>query len=89
MKCDNVMLTVYQYRKNVCILSIVHTSLAITSGQKAKPETVAYYNRTNQRKYSVKAPTSSWLVPVFSNILDLAAINASVLFKDCTNERMS
>lgn len=41
-------LTIYQCKaeKNVCILSMVHTAVAITSGPKAKPETITYYNRT-------------------------------------------
>ncbi|KAF7640628.1 hypothetical protein LDENG_00029020, partial [Lucifuga dentata] len=61
-------------KKNVCILSTVHTSVDITSSQKAKPETVTYYNRTKvgvdvmgqmARKYSVKAPTRRWPVAVF------------------------
>lgn len=100
LKSENATLTVYQgkAKKNVCILSTVHTDVAITSGQKAKPETVTYYNRTKvvvdvldqmARKYSVKAPTRRWPVAVFYNILDLAAINASILFQKCTNERMS
>ncbi|KAF7641447.1 hypothetical protein LDENG_00281000 [Lucifuga dentata] len=41
------------------------------------------------RKYSVKVPTRRWPVAVFYNILDLAAINASILFKKCMNERIS
>lgn len=68
LQCDSATLTVYQCkpRKNVCILSTVHKAVVITSGHKAKPETVTYYNRTKvganvldqmARKYSVKAPT--------------------------------
>uniref|UniRef100_A0A3B3SZ47 PiggyBac transposable element-derived protein domain-containing protein n=1 Tax=Paramormyrops kingsleyae TaxID=1676925 RepID=A0A3B3SZ47_9TELE len=100
LKSENATLTVYQCkaRKNVCILSTVHTSVSITSGQKSKPETVTYYNRTKVgvdvldqmvRKYSVKAPTRRWPVTVFYNMLDLAAINASILFKECTHEKVS
>ncbi|XP_042368087.1 piggyBac transposable element-derived protein 3-like [Plectropomus leopardus] len=100
LKCDSATLTVYQCkpRKNVSILSTVHTAVNITGGQKAKPETVTYYNRTKvgvdvldqmARKYSVKAPTRRWPLAVFYNILDLAAINASILFKKCTDEMMS
>lgn len=100
LRHDNATLTVYQCKakKNVCILSTVHTAVAITSGPKAKPETITYYNRTKvgvdvldqmARKYSVKAPTRRWPVAVFYNILDMAAINASILFRKCTAERMS
>ena len=33
-------------RKNVCILSTVHTGVGTFSGAKAKPESVMYYNNT-------------------------------------------
>lgn len=48
LKSENATLTVYQgkTKKNICNLSTVHTAVANTSGQKAKPETVTYYNRT-------------------------------------------
>ncbi|TRZ00662.1 hypothetical protein DNTS_013001 [Danionella cerebrum] len=56
LKSNNATLTVYQCkpRKNVCILSTVHTDVAITSCHKAKPETVTYYNRTNSRFYGCR-----------------------------------
>ncbi|KAE8300065.1 hypothetical protein D5F01_LYC00199 [Larimichthys crocea] len=41
------------------------------------------------RRYSVKAPTGRWPVAVFYNILDLAAVNAHILFKKCTYEQVS
>ena len=64
----DVTLTIYQgkQRKNMCILSSVHTSVGITGGPKAKPESVMYYNSTkygvdvqNQmaRAFSVKGDT--------------------------------
>lgn len=76
LKCDSATLTVYQCkpRKNVSILSTVHTAVNITSGRKAKLETVTYYNRTKvgvdvrdqmARKYLVKAPTRRWPLAVF------------------------
>ena len=45
-------LTVYQGkpRKNVCILSTVHTGVGSFSGAKAKPESVIY---SNNMKYSM------------------------------------
>ncbi|XP_056120044.1 piggyBac transposable element-derived protein 3-like [Rhinichthys klamathensis goyatoka] len=100
LKSGDATLTVYQgkKKKNVCILSTVHTAVGITSGQKRKPETVTYYNKTKvgvdvldqmARKYSVKAPSRRWPVAVFYNILDLAAINAHILYNKCTNEHVS
>ncbi|XP_029910704.1 uncharacterized protein LOC115361474 [Myripristis murdjan] len=100
LKCGDATLTIYQGkpRKNVCILSTVHTSVSITDGPKAKPESVIYYNNTKYgvevldqmaRKYSVKASTRRWPVAVFYNILDLAGINAHILFKECTSSHIA
>jgi len=41
------------------------------------------------RLYSVKAGTRGWPVAVFYNILDLACINAFVLYKTRTNKKIS
>ncbi|XP_032379457.1 piggyBac transposable element-derived protein 3-like [Etheostoma spectabile] len=100
LKCANATLTIYQGkpRKNVCILSSVHTSVGITDGPKAKPESVTYYNNTKYgvdvldqmaKAYSVKGGTRRWPVAVFYNILDLAGINAHVLYKECTGSKIS
>ncbi|CAM4571152.1 unnamed protein product [Leuciscus chuanchicus] len=99
LKCADATLTIYQGkpRKNVCILSSVHTSVGITDGPKAKPESVTYYNNTKYgvdvldqmaRRYSVKGGTRRWPVAVFYNILDLAGINAHILFKECTSSKL-
>lgn len=47
--------------------------------------------RNNQmvRKYSVKSKSCRWPFQVFFNILDLAGINACVLYKAATGEKMS
>ena len=41
------------------------------------------------RQYTVKASTGRWPVAVFYNILDLACINAYVLFKKKTGDAIS
>ncbi|XP_073345276.1 uncharacterized protein [Pagrus major] len=100
LKCGDATLTVYQGkpRKNVCILSTVHTGVGTFSGAKAKPESAMYYNNTKYgvgvldqmaRAYSVKGGTRRWPVAVFYNILDLAGINAHILFKECTSSRIA
>ena len=62
---------------------------------KKKPEAVTFYNKTKcsvdiadqiTRHYTVKASTGRWLVAVFYNILDLACINAYVLYKKKTGD---
>ncbi|XP_034735679.1 uncharacterized protein LOC117949486, partial [Etheostoma cragini] len=99
LKCANATLSVYQGkpRKNLCILSSVHTSVGITDGPKAKPDSVTYYNNTKYgvdvldqmaKAYSVKGCTQRWPVAVSYNILDLAGINAHVLYKECTSSKI-
>ncbi|MGH0144833.1 UNVERIFIED_CONTAM: hypothetical protein FKN15_012133 [Acipenser sinensis] len=60
-----------------------------------EPETVEYYNAKKlgmdvldqmARQYSVKVGSRQWPVAVFDKILELAAINACVLYKECTGE---
>lgn len=95
LKHDMFTLTVYKCKpnKNVILLSSLHQSVGIASDPKKIPETVAFYNSTKYgvdvvdqmaRKYSVKASSRRWPVQVFYNILDLAAINAWILYKETT-----
>ncbi len=41
------------------------------------------------RAYSVKGGTCRWPVAVFYNMLDLAVINAHILFKECTSSTIA
>ena len=41
------------------------------------------------RKYTVKAGSRRWPLQVFYNILDLAGINAWILYKETTGENIS
>ena len=94
------MLTVYQrkQKKNVCILSTFYSSVMVDRTTKKKPETVTFYNKTKcdvdiadqmARQYTVKAGTRRWPVAVFYKILDLAYINAYVLYKKKTGDTIS
>lgn len=78
-------------RRSACSLSTVNPDFI--DGLKAKPESVQYDKNTKYgedildhmaRKYSVKRGTQRWYVAVFYNILDLAGINAHILFQQCT-----
>ena len=73
-------------------------SVGVDSSEKHKPETIEFYNKTKcgvdvadqmARQYSVKAGTRRWPVAVFYNILDLACINAFVLYKKKTGDSIS
>ena len=101
LKTDDVAtLTIYQCNptKNVSVLSSLHMSVGVDSSEKNKPETIEFYNKTKcgvdvadqmARQYSVKASTRRWPVAVFYNILDLACINAFVLYKKKTGGSIS
>ncbi|KAK7881439.1 hypothetical protein WMY93_029848 [Mugilogobius chulae] len=100
LKHGRTTLTIYQgkAKKNVCILSSLHQTVAVESDRKKKPETVCFYNKSKcgvdtldqmARKYTVKGATRRWPLAVFYNILDLAAINAWVLFQQCTGTNIS
>ncbi|KAJ4929972.1 hypothetical protein JOQ06_018988 [Pogonophryne albipinna] len=97
LKSDKMVLSVYQCkpRRNVTILSTQHQHVAISTEKKKKPETVEYYNHSKvgvdvldqmARQYSVKGGMRRWPVAVFYNVLDLAAINAWVLYRSCMSQ---
>ncbi|XP_041694792.1 uncharacterized protein LOC121533094 isoform X1 [Coregonus clupeaformis] len=94
LKHDKATLTVYRKkpRKNICILSTMHPTVAIGGDTRRKPDTMMHYNSKNvgvdkmARQFTVKGGTRRWPVAVFYNLLDLAAINAHVLFTQCTGK---
>ena len=72
------------------LLSTMHSTVDIGDDRMSKPETVTFYNSTKfgvdvvdqmARKYTVNATSRRWPVQFFYNILDLAAINAHILYK--------
>ncbi|KAK0136475.1 PiggyBac transposable element-derived protein 4 [Merluccius polli] len=98
MTSGKASLTIYRCKpkKSICILSTMHPTVIIGTEKKKKPDTVTDYNNTKgsvdvldqmARLYSVKGGTRRWPVAVFYNMLDLAAINAHVLYKTCLDER--
>ena len=99
-KTENYSLTIYKSRTNkkVLLLSSRHKNVTIAQNEKRLPETITFYNSTKYgvdildqmaRKYSVKAGSRRWPLHVFYNILDLAAINAWVLYKETTQANIS
>ncbi|CAK9834249.1 hypothetical protein ANTRET_LOCUS10801 [Anthophora retusa] len=99
-KSENCTLTVYKSKPKVkvLLLSTKHRNIQIEDNCKRVPETVTFYNKTKfgvdvadqiARKYSVKAGCFRWPLQVFYNILDLAAINAWMLYKECTESKIS
>ncbi|MBN3292581.1 PGBD4 protein, partial [Polypterus senegalus] len=94
-RTDSTLLTVYvpKKKKSVCILSTMHQNVEIGDDRKKNPNTVIDYNNMKcavdimdqkVRAYSVRAGTRRWPVAVFYNMLDLAVMNAHILYKACT-----
>ena len=76
--------------KAVIMLSTMHHDKAIDEGcSKKKPEVIQYYNGTKAgvdtfdqmiRTYSCKRQTKRWPVVMWYNLLDVAALNAFLIF---------
>ncbi len=93
------MITIYQCKKDksVVVLSSLHEEAKIEKGPsnpKKKPNLVLAYNATKcgvdsvdqmTRFYSVKYPSRRWPVQVWSNVLNLAAINSWILYREVNN----
>lgn len=97
---DNCTLTIYKSKPNkkVLLLSSKHKFVSIENNDKRLPETVSYYNKTKfgvdmtdqmARKFTTKSKSCRWPLQVFFNILDLAGINAWILYKQTTGDNIS
>ncbi|XP_076735180.1 uncharacterized protein LOC143414518 [Maylandia zebra] len=80
-------------KKTVYILSSMHSVVQTDNTTKRKPNTVTLYNKTKcgvdvmdqmVREYTVRRGTRRWPVAVFYNMIDMAALNAHVLYQACT-----
>ena len=91
-------LTVYapKRKKTVYILSSMHDVVQTENTTKRKPNTVTLYNTTKcgvdvmdqmVREYTVRTGTRRWPVAVFYNMIDMAALNAHVLYQACTGRQ--
>ncbi|XP_028818641.1 extracellular calcium-sensing receptor [Denticeps clupeoides] len=91
-------LTVYSAKRNktVYVLSSMHSVVQTDDTTKRKPNTVTLYNTTKcgmdvmdqiLREYTVRRGTRRWPVVVFYNMIDMAALNAHVLYQACTRKQ--
>lgn len=79
-------------------MSSLHKTVQLTDSENKKPETIIYYNQTKYgvdvadqmaKKYSTKFSSRRWPVQVFLNILDLAGLNAWIIYKETTGKKIS
>ncbi|XP_066961886.1 piggyBac transposable element-derived protein 4-like [Macrobrachium rosenbergii] len=100
LKNNNMTLTVYQGKtnKNVLLLSTVHKNVSVSEEGKKIPDSVKYYNETKYgvdiidqmaRLYSTKVSSRRWPLQMFYNVLDLAGINAHIVYKEVTGKKVS
>jgi hypothetical protein len=83
----------YQPKKNksVCLISSMHSKAEIADGEKKKPEVICFYNKNKvgvdvfdqmSRLYSCHSSSRRWPLAVWANILDIAGINAHVVYEE-------
>jgi hypothetical protein len=84
--------------KMVILLSTLHKGAGRSNDEKKKPDIVHYYNKNKCgvdlldsmcRQTSTKAGCRRWPLAVFYNILDLAAVNAWIIFCKATGRNIS
>ena len=83
-------------KKSVCLLSTMHSSADVdTNTEKKKPEVILFYDANKvgvdsfdqtARLYATRSATRRWPVAVWGDILDIAAINSWILFRQVTKE---
>ena len=93
---DGATLTVDQEKVNKNVLSTLHSTIDIGTNRKKLPETVQFYNKTKcgadildqmACRYSTREAARRWRVHVLYNILDLAAINAWIIYRGVTGKK--
>ena len=81
----------------MAILSTLHQNITIADNAKKTPESVKAYNDTKYgvdivdqmaRNYTVKTSTRRWSIHSLQNTLDLAAINAWIVYKAVTKNNI-
>lgn len=84
--------------KNVLVLSTMHDLGTISETPKRKPDVILYYNKNKcgvdcvdqmTRLYTTKTATRRWPVAVWANIMDMAAINAWIIYKKISGTNIS
>jgi hypothetical protein len=94
------MILSYQCKanKNVLLLSSIHAAPDVNETRKKKPTAIEYYNKNKvgvdsvdmmAKLYTTHCASRRWPLAVWANILDIAAINAHVLYKEANKLEIS
>ena len=85
-------------KKSVNLLSSMHNAPSIDDSNKEKPSVIHFYNRNKVgvdvvdqmlRQYSTHTASRRWPLAVWTNILDIAALNSWVIYKQVTEDKIS
>ena len=85
-------------KKNVNLLSTMHNSPGTDTKEKKKPLVMQFYNQNKvgvdvfdpmTRKYTTHAATKQWSLAVWTNLLDIVALNCWILFRKCSGSLIS
>ena len=86
-------------KKTVCLLSSMHRSPDVDQTTvKKKPEIVLFYNKNKvgvdcfdqmARLYTTRSATRRWPMSMWGNMLDIAAINAWILYKKSQQNKLA
>ncbi|XP_071051378.1 piggyBac transposable element-derived protein 4-like [Onthophagus taurus] len=88
---NNVSMVSYARKKNKCVilLSTMHHDSSINDDAKRKPEIISHYNKMKGgvdimdqmvSTYTCKRQSKRWPMTFFFNIIDVAALNAYIVF---------
>lgn len=96
----DITLVSYAPRKNkvVVVMSTMHhdNSIDKSTGEKQKPEMITFYNSTKagvdvvdelSASYNVSRNSKRWPMTLFYGILNIAAINACIMYRTNKNDQ--
>lgn len=97
---DKCLLVKYRCKqsKTVYLVSSLHQQPDVDDSKKKKPNIVTYYNKNKcgvdvadnmLRQHTTRCATRRWPLAIWQNILDIAALNAWILFRKSTECNIS
>ena len=97
---SKVLFVKYQTKakKTVCLLSTMHRNPEVQQSDKKKPNVILFYNKNKVgidivdqmlRLYSTHCASRRWPLAVWANMLDIAIINARVVYNNVTGQSVS
>ena len=85
-------------KKNVNLLSTMHNAPSTDNTEKKKPLVIHFYNKNKvgvdvfdqmARQYMTHSASRRWPLAVWTNVLDIAALNAWIIFWKTTGSKVS